>query len=65
MNAMRGKANNVHSVFPITLCNLDIPRMRIVVIQWQDKWIFSRKLHKTDRMFNHCVKIIFLLPPAL
>ena len=32
MSAMRGKANNVHPVFPSSAYHFDIPRMRIVTI---------------------------------
>ena len=51
MNVLRGKANNVHPVFPSTVSHLDIPQMRIVTIQCQGNWIFFRRLHKTDIMF--------------
>ena len=65
MSAMRGKAKNVHPVFSSTAYDLDIPRMGIVTIQCQDKGDFLRKLHKTDKTFKHCVKIIFVIHPAL
>jgi len=60
-----GRQINVHPVFPSTACDLDIPRMGIVTIQCQDNGIFLRKLHKTDKTFKHCVKIIFVIHPAL
>jgi hypothetical protein len=64
MNAVRGKAN-VHPVFPSTVYQLDIPRMRVVTIQCQDFGIFFRWLHKTDKCLNLCVTFSFWNHPAM
>jgi hypothetical protein len=64
MNAMRGKANVVHPVFPSTVYHLDIPRRRVVTMQCQDIGIFFRWLHKTDKMFEPLRKVLFLDPSS-
>jgi len=64
MSAMLGKANNVHSVLQSTIYHLDIPRMRIVTMQRQDKTIFFRQLHRTDKIFEPLRKALFLDPSS-
>ena len=65
MSAMRGKANSVHPVFPSTVYHLDIPRMRIVINQCQDRRIFLDGLTKRTKCLTHCVKLSFWIYPAL
>jgi len=60
--AMRGKANNVHPVFPTTVYHFDIPRLNTETILCQDNGIIFRQLHKTDIMIELLRKAVFLDP---
>jgi hypothetical protein len=64
MNAVLGKASTVHPVFPSTVYHLDIPRMRIVTIQFQDNEIFIGGFTKRTKCLNLGVKMSFWIHSA-
>jgi len=65
MSSMRGKTNNVHPIFPSTVYQLDIRRIRIVTIQCRDNATCFRWFHETDRIFEPLRKALFLDPSSL
>jgi hypothetical protein len=65
MNGMLGKANAVHLVFSSTFYHLDIPQMKVAIIQYQGTGIFYDGFIKRTKYMNLCVKFAFWIHPAL
>jgi hypothetical protein len=60
-----GEANSVHPVFPKTVYHLDMPRMRIVTIQSQDKLFLLDSFIKQTKYWNNWLQLSFCIRPAL